>query len=67
MGAQASTAAVSQTYASAGTYTFPCEMRATPTVTLYSTANASTTGKFQQTALTAQDLLVLLALTQSSF
>ena len=45
VGAQASTAAVSQTYASAGTYTFPCEMRATPTVTLYSTANASTTGK----------------------
>ena len=45
VGAQASTAAVSQTYASAGTYTFPVEMRATPTVTLYSTANANTTGK----------------------
>jgi len=45
VGAQSSTAAVSQTYASAGTYNFPVEMRATPTVTLYSTANASTTGK----------------------
>jgi len=44
-GSQATTAAVSQSYASAGTYNFPVEMRATPTVTLYSTANASTTGK----------------------
>mgnify|MGYP003133191780 CR=1 FL=1 len=44
-GAQSTTASVSQTYASAGTYNFPVEMRATPTVTLYSTANANTTGK----------------------
>ena len=33
------------TYASAGTWHFPVEMRAAPTVTLYSTANANTTGK----------------------
>ena len=32
-------------YASAGTWQFPVEMRAAPTVTLYSTANANTTGK----------------------
>ena len=32
-------------YASAGNFNFPVEMRATPTVTLYSTYNANTTGK----------------------
>ena len=35
----------SQTYASAGNFNFPVEMRAAPTVTLYSTYNADTTGK----------------------
>ena len=35
----------SQTYASAGNFNFPVEMRAAPTVTLYRTYNASTTGK----------------------
>jgi len=33
------------TYASAGNFNFPVEMRASPTVVLYSTANANTTGK----------------------
>tara|TARA_R100001443_G_scaffold30461_1_gene44192 strand:- start:654 stop:1763 length:1110 start_codon:yes stop_codon:yes gene_type:complete len=33
------------TYASAGNFNFPVEMRASPTVTLYSTYNANTTGK----------------------
>ena len=32
-------------YASAGNFNFPVEMRATPSVTLYSTYNANTTGK----------------------
>ena len=32
-------------YASAGNFNFPVEMRAAPTVTLYSTYNANTTGK----------------------
>ena len=35
----------SYTYASAGNFNFPVEMRASPTVTLYSTYNANTTGK----------------------
>ena len=35
----------SQTYASAGNFNFPVEMRAAPSVTVYSTYNANTTGK----------------------
>ena len=35
----------SQAYASAGNFNYPVEMRAAPTVVLYSTYNANTTGK----------------------
>lgn len=44
-GSLASTSQAVSTYASAGTWRFPVEMRAAPTVTLYSTQNADTTGK----------------------
>ena len=44
-GSLASTSQAVSTYASAGTWRFPVEMRAAPTVTLYSTQNSDTTGK----------------------
>ena len=45
LGAISTSISGSQTYASAGNFNFPVEMRATPNITLYSTYNASTTGK----------------------
>lgn len=44
-GSIASTSQAVSTYASAGTFQFPVEMRAAPTITMYSTQNADTTGK----------------------
>ncbi len=44
-GSLASTSQAVSRYASAGTWRFPVDMRAAPTVTLYSTQNSDTTGK----------------------
>ena len=59
----------SLTYGSAGTFDFPCEMRATPTCVLYGTTNANTTGtNVKQTALMAAGLaLLVLVLIPYSF
>lgn len=44
-GSVVSTSQAVSAYASAGNWRFPVDMRAAPTVTLYSTQNANTTGK----------------------
>ena len=45
LGAVITQAEVTSAYSGAGTWEYPVEMRAAPTITLYSTQNADTTGK----------------------
>ena len=45
LGAVVTQAEATTTYSGAGTWEYPNEMRAAPTITLYSTQNADTTGK----------------------